>query len=374
MIGNYRDAQDLSLLQRNGVSHVLCSAGELGPVYPGRFVYKHVTADDDPHYNLSRHFDHAADFIRDGISSGGTVFVHCAAGISRSVSLACAYLLKHEDMKLGTAMSLIKGRRYIANPNPGFMRQLRDFESKLQLTKASSKQYPSYLTSTPNRYSKGEIAQRNSINRLSVNGHHIDFKPETSLSAYGYPAKTYEDLRSKLRPQIQTSNFQNNVIRDARYSQGATRVIMHYPPSQFTDQSSYQKPVLRTDPRESTDYNKTNYAELMTRIKSNLNTHKHSDTYSKYLTRDTSGPSPRPTEPYKFQPYNSPIEKPSGIRVTAHGYGIGNLPNERGSPITNYQTRTASTITGTHWLQPSIIGTHPNARSTSYHPRRISKY
>ena len=129
-IGNFRDAQDINFLKRNGVTHILCSAAELFPVFPGRFIYKHVQGNDVPSYNLARHFDAGADFIQDGISNGGCVFVHCAAGISRSVSLAIAYFIKWEGMSLQEAYSLIRGKRYIANPNPGFMKQLREFDIK----------------------------------------------------------------------------------------------------------------------------------------------------------------------------------------------------------------------------------------------------
>lgn len=131
IVGNYRDASDLEFLRRYKVSHILCSAGELNPVFPGRFIYKKVQADDIPEYNLARHFDHAADFIQGAVSSGGTVLIHCAAGISRSVSLTMAYFMKHEQMNMSSSLSMIRKRRYIANPNPGFIKQLREFERRL---------------------------------------------------------------------------------------------------------------------------------------------------------------------------------------------------------------------------------------------------
>ena len=130
-MGNYKDAGDLRFLTSHRVTHILCSAAELTPLFPGRFKYKHVVADDVPYFNLSRYFDGAADFIHDAMRSNGVVLVHCAAGISRSVSLTLAYLMKYERMKLAPALSLIKSRRFIANPNPGFLRQLKEYESRL---------------------------------------------------------------------------------------------------------------------------------------------------------------------------------------------------------------------------------------------------
>jgi Dual specificity phosphatase, catalytic domain len=132
LIGNYKDAGDIRFLTSHKVTHILCSASELTPLFPGRFKYKHVIADDVPYFNLSKHFDAAADFIHEALRSNGTVLVHCAAGISRSVSLTIAYLMKYERLKLSAALSMIKSRRFIANPNPGFLRQLKEYESRLE--------------------------------------------------------------------------------------------------------------------------------------------------------------------------------------------------------------------------------------------------
>lgn len=54
--------------------------------------------------------------------------VHCLAGVSRSVSLVLAYLIKHRGMSYREAYELIKGRRKIIHPNDGFIEQLKRFE------------------------------------------------------------------------------------------------------------------------------------------------------------------------------------------------------------------------------------------------------
>lgn len=54
--------------------------------------------------------------------------VHCLAGVSRSVSLVLAYLIKHRGMGYCDAYDLIKGRRKIIHPNDGFIQQLKKFE------------------------------------------------------------------------------------------------------------------------------------------------------------------------------------------------------------------------------------------------------
>jgi protein-tyrosine phosphatase len=53
--------------------------------------------------------------------------VHCLAGVSRSVSLSIAFLIKHKGMAYKEAYALIKGRRKIIHPNDGFIEQLKKF-------------------------------------------------------------------------------------------------------------------------------------------------------------------------------------------------------------------------------------------------------
>ena len=82
-------------------------------------------------YNLGTHFDAAADFIARGLKNGTGVLVHCHAGISRSTSCMLAYLMKYEGFGRASALALCRKKRPIVNPNPGFMKQLSDFERKV---------------------------------------------------------------------------------------------------------------------------------------------------------------------------------------------------------------------------------------------------
>jgi atypical dual specificity phosphatase len=54
------------------------------------------------------------------------VLLHCAAGISRSVSLMAAYLMHRTRWQLSAyeALTYIRTRRRIASPNIGFCLQL----------------------------------------------------------------------------------------------------------------------------------------------------------------------------------------------------------------------------------------------------------
>jgi len=63
-------------------------------------------------------------------SKGANVLVHCNQGVSRSAALVMAYLIKAHGHTLKKAFFHVQSKRQIAMPNPGFMKQLIEFERK----------------------------------------------------------------------------------------------------------------------------------------------------------------------------------------------------------------------------------------------------
>ena len=104
---------------------------------------------------------------------GGKAIVHCIAGVSRSVSLCAAYLMTHrKSEKLGIfggrgnmgaeeAVKFIQKRRRCANPNPGFMRQLINFEKEF-----AKQSMPDDLHDTSKEIPKGDEAIREAIEAI----------------------------------------------------------------------------------------------------------------------------------------------------------------------------------------------------------------
>lgn len=136
-----------------------------------RFKHMSIDIDDEAGSDLLIHFSSAVRFINNGLyppgsgaesdrragteeersqddgSSPGGVFVHCAMGVSRSVSCVIAYLLYKYPHRFGgkqytssatsaaerrrtskdavqKALQLVRRERSVAGPNSGFMRQL----------------------------------------------------------------------------------------------------------------------------------------------------------------------------------------------------------------------------------------------------------
>lgn len=61
------------------------------------------------------------------------------AGMSRSVTVAVAYIMSTTNLSWKEALKVVRVGRSIANPNVGFQQQLKDFESS-RLQDVSNKQ------------------------------------------------------------------------------------------------------------------------------------------------------------------------------------------------------------------------------------------
>lgn len=86
-------------------------------------------ATDTPDQNLSQYFSISNDFIHAARIRNGNVLIHCLAGMSRSVTIAVAYVMTISNLSWEDALKVVKSGRRIANPNAGFQNQLTDFQS-----------------------------------------------------------------------------------------------------------------------------------------------------------------------------------------------------------------------------------------------------
>lgn len=121
-----------------GISYVL-SVSRCSPqpsFLPGS-RYLRIPIDDSLWADLLPWIPQALSFIDAAMSSGASVLVHCAAGISRSPALAVAYIMYSLEMDLDHAYRFVKERRPSISPNFNFLGQLQHFQGTLN-QKASS--------------------------------------------------------------------------------------------------------------------------------------------------------------------------------------------------------------------------------------------
>jgi hypothetical protein len=125
-VGNY---QAIWRLPKNVTiaSMLSCSDWALPP--PTHINWKIIRLKDSRSAPLLKYLDEAYDFID---NSPGPVLVHCIAGHSRSSSFVIAYLMKKFDVPYEAAFRFLRSRHPSCGPNSGFVKQLKEYEKKLQ--------------------------------------------------------------------------------------------------------------------------------------------------------------------------------------------------------------------------------------------------
>jgi len=124
-LGNEAASRDKKLLKDRGVTHVLVSAKFLAKHHPEDFEYCELPLDDFITQDLFPYIYEAVEFIK----SSKVVYVHCAAGVSRSSSMVIAYLMIEKNMTFEEAYLFVRKRRSIISPNPGFVGQLKKLDA-----------------------------------------------------------------------------------------------------------------------------------------------------------------------------------------------------------------------------------------------------
>lgn len=134
-VGGIPSRATAEALYARGVTDIINVVHQQYPSAPflsEMFNVVNLKAEDRPDYYIIDYNYVGSDGLRAHMDSirqrGGKAFVHCFAGINRSVSLCVAYLLEQHDWELADVVQHIhnRGRRFILD-NVGFQHQLIEF-------------------------------------------------------------------------------------------------------------------------------------------------------------------------------------------------------------------------------------------------------
>ena len=129
---NARNNEDIKLLN---IKYILnCAKGVKLDNIPDGIKYCHLKLIDDPHQYILLDLYKAFAFIELARESQSNILIHCRYGISRSVSILIAYIIKFYGLSVDNALRFIRTKRKQAEPNYGFMHQLHIYERYLQAT------------------------------------------------------------------------------------------------------------------------------------------------------------------------------------------------------------------------------------------------
>jgi protein-tyrosine phosphatase len=87
-----------------------------------------ILLEDDEMAPIADHFEPVCRLLGTAHGSKATL-IHCMAGMSRSPTLAAAWLMRKYGCDAGAALNLLVTRRPCVAPNPGFLRALTAFST-----------------------------------------------------------------------------------------------------------------------------------------------------------------------------------------------------------------------------------------------------
>ena len=133
-LGPERAAVSAEYLAAEGIGRVLVISDTSRAYFRDdpRVEYLIIELDDAPGESLLDVLPRAMAFMqpappRPG-SFGPNCLVHCVSGMSRSAALIIAYVMRTQGRGYEEALALVRARRPVVCPNPGFARQLRSLE------------------------------------------------------------------------------------------------------------------------------------------------------------------------------------------------------------------------------------------------------
>ena len=131
-VGCVEGAFNHDKLKSMNVKYILNCSNEKYYQNKKLFTYMVINIKDDLHENIIKYFNKTNKFIDNGLNNKKcAVYVHCKAGISRSVSFIMAYLIYKYNISYNDADKMVGKVHPDALPNSAFRFQLQTFANNI---------------------------------------------------------------------------------------------------------------------------------------------------------------------------------------------------------------------------------------------------
>jgi len=136
-VGDVMSAYNYNELKKRNITHIVTVVMGIYPIFPKDFKYMNVHIRDMVDENIAEYFPEVIKFIDEGRATGN-VLVHCLRGVSRSGTIAAAYVVHTQKMTPAEAIAFLRQKRSIISPNTGFVQQLDKYYDSLSVLPPSN--------------------------------------------------------------------------------------------------------------------------------------------------------------------------------------------------------------------------------------------
>lgn len=222
-LGNYEAASNTQLLRKHKINAVLTVAAGTGLHYSTSSIANHevIPAMDVEYYDLSKHFEQCFDFIEKA-RKNTNVLVHCWAGVSRSATIVIMYLMRKYEFSLDEAHSFVKKKRRQIYPNPGFVRQLKNFEATLRSKRRALE--PKII---PQNSERKATPTSNKIERTMERS--VDRSSRIGASSAAWPKSYTLSVDKRVPEKVKNTNvFSNSTLNKESFNKDIIRLTSFF--------------------------------------------------------------------------------------------------------------------------------------------------
>lgn len=126
-LGSETKVCNMNWLKSNNIKTVVNATNDLMCKYDKTINFYMWNLEDIPSQNIIPYLEKTSVIIDNCLRKGESILVHCHMGISRSATLVWYWLSTRKyDNDIDAALLFLESKRWIVNPNKGFIRQVKE--------------------------------------------------------------------------------------------------------------------------------------------------------------------------------------------------------------------------------------------------------